>query len=272
MVDDNKLKKYNDIRKNVSLLSAERAQLFYETMYIVDLVLQKFEIDYSLTGGSLLGSLRHRGMIPWDDDLDVMVFNPGHEKMFEKEVVREFNKYGFNMYIECCGWRNPECGIGFVNHVYKETYLGSSDLLTDEVFDIKSVRWQDTSNPTKYNAGRRFHDAAVMDFFPHKEIRKDTWKPKWTPYTKGDRDVLSTDEIWPLKRVKFGSFEVSIINQPEAYVKKWAGENFMTQPRWTRSHGLTTSPAHKKYIATHPEIFTNLELPCLFDPSQVKSQ
>lgn len=268
---DHKLKKYNDIRKNVPLLSAERAKLFYETLYVCDVVFSKFEIEYSLTCGTLLGQLRHGGMIPWDDDLDVMVFNPGHEKMFEKEVVREFNKYGFNVYMECHYRWNRECNDTFVNHIYKETYLGSEKHLTDEVFTIKSVRWQDTSNPSKYNGGKKFHDSAVLDFFPYSQFESNKWRPKWTAYQKGDRDVLSTDEIWPLKRVKFGSFEVSIINQAETYVKRWAGEYFMDQPRWTRSHTIKPTSEDKNYIARNPEIFTNLELPCLFDPSQLES-
>lgn len=39
----------------------------------LDQVCQKYGIPWYLSGGSLLGAVRHHGYIPWDDDIDLMM-------------------------------------------------------------------------------------------------------------------------------------------------------------------------------------------------------
>ena len=44
-------------------------------------VCEQFDLRYYLIYGTLIGAIRHKGFIPWDDDLDIMMPRPDYERL-----------------------------------------------------------------------------------------------------------------------------------------------------------------------------------------------
>lgn len=54
-----------------------------EMLLEVDRICKKCNIAYNINGGTLLGSVRHRGFIPWDDDADLVMLRTEYERFRE---------------------------------------------------------------------------------------------------------------------------------------------------------------------------------------------
>lgn len=208
------------------LIPLDKAKNMYKLLSDVVKVLDKFTINYALCGGSLLGYMRNKSMIPWDDDLDLMIFEEDEVNIKKKEFIRELNALGYNLINQ---------GDGYAYHVCKEDekkYLRENEIkmtIPEYIMDIHPF-----DNKRKINNNNN-SQLDIFIFGKTKFKTKEIYTP--TKYkTRGNVDFFDINEVYPLKKVKFGDIDVNIPNIPNNYLRRMYGINFMSYGYITHVH------------------------------------
>lgn len=94
-------------------------------------------ISYSLAFGTLLGAVWHKGYIPWDDDVDIMMLRPDYEKF-----VRSFGNAVYQVADACCmkGYHLPFAKVYDVRTQMRERVAVNTDYgVYIDVFPVDNI-------------------------------------------------------------------------------------------------------------------------------------
>lgn len=167
--------------------------LFYHLLKQVDHIFKKNNLVYWGTCGTVLGAIRHQGMIPWDDDIDLAIF--------EKDVpillgLKEFfDEAG----LEMCYQSKWE--------IYK---IFSKD-------GIPIIDEYGQAYPWKF---------PFIDILPLKEIDgKFTYTNKeWQHWFA--HDFYYPEDIQTFQEIAFGPLLIPVALQPLDYINRMYGEDW----------------------------------------------
>lgn len=172
---------------NVYITQKEVDQLYY-ILDAVDKLCKQFGIRYFVIGGTLLGALRHGGLIPWDDDLDIAIIGEDSYKLLGEEFGEELGRYGLK--------------LDTFPHGYK--------------ISLKN------SHRTPFEWNYPFVDIFVMS------KRRGRWEYESEVTQSVWNDYLEENELFPLKTCGFGPLNVPCPNKSEQYLKRGYGDDVFT--------------------------------------------
>lgn len=158
------------------------------------LALQKIcevnNLTFYLSGGSLLGAIRHQGFIPWDDDVDVCMPRPDYDKLLQLSRVKD----AFPENIKLCCYSEGNSQYPFIklldtSTVLEQSYIKEEDIgsLWIDVFPVDGLPSDFSEQRAIYVKAERIRKVLMLNFAKVGEGKtklKKLLKPLAIPFAK----------------------------------------------------------------------------------------
>jgi phosphorylcholine metabolism protein LicD len=137
-----KRKKHFPIQKYI-VLKQKEVNLLYDITKKTIKLLDKEKIDYWAEGGTLVGIMRSKGFIPWDDDVDIAIDIRDKSRLLR--LKSKFKKIGLEL-VGIGGYmkvKTPKSGKVWIdiflldNGIYPQKQFSAYNYKSDELYPLK---------------------------------------------------------------------------------------------------------------------------------------
>lgn len=227
-----------------------------ELMRILHAACEKNNLTYWIDYGTLLGGVRHKGFIPWDDDTDVSMPREDYERAVPI-LRKELDRFNISVEEKFPMWR---IGMSYRHHE-TGTWI--------DIFPVDNCKMSgpidDVSEALK---GR------ILKYRKLYYRRRDKWsrdrlteEKRRIIFNDGHYDISyhnaefvypvvvmhNSTDIYPLRQIPFENSDTQFFapNNLDNYMRRIYGKNYMSFPRWGVEHHGSDEGTLSEWASQH---------------------
>jgi len=236
-------------------------------------IFKKHNIEIWLDAGTLLGAIREKDFIEWDEDIDLAIKDKSDEDLFKIEIIKDLKKNGWLMFkkygrgvkilnknhsskIDICYYNTKRDECLYREHITMNEIGRILDFLI-WIFNLNPVEFKYES---RLSIKKLKYIYKIINIIPSRIRKKFIILFKYlekTIATEKHIFKIPYDFIYPLKKINFRGIECYIPNNEKDLLVVYYGKNWK-KPIKNYKHGSWTTriKENEKFIKEkYPDFF-----------------
>lgn len=218
-----------------------------ELLVFVGNICKKYELDWWLDYGTLLGAVRHDGYIPWDDDIDIGMTRKDGEKLFSiiESEIKE-NNLDDSVHLSFKSYHTGRLTAGRTIYYRPggKAFIAAVDVFFyDFVPEISNIHEKYKKEREifyeKYEQGADL-DKACNEAVLNLKINKNLDKYMIVGVEGAAFKIYESEKVFPLTQISFEGKTFPCPKDYRYYLENQYGSDYLSIPQVVRLHDRTS--------------------------------